>query len=312
MTNPTRVAAVLTAAVVAGLIFCARFDPAIAQRVSSAAAPAAAASGAIKPRGRAYLFRGFAGMVFSRGTDELAEKIEQAGFTATVNEAVMCPKIGKEAIADYRRDPAMIILIGHSVGGACVVSLAEVLQAEDIPVALAVSTEPARITHDVPTNVERFINIFQSNSILGGVEAVPAPGFQGHYASFDLVEHKKISHVNMEKTGSIQDQVLNKILQLAATPAKTESEAVPIHYVVPADAAIELWDSGMPVIARSGDTLQTLAALYRVPLWSLAQINQVPDDALLVAGQRVIIPRHLLPPAAPDKVSASGKKSSRR
>jgi hypothetical protein len=32
-----------------------------------------------------------------------------------------------------------------------------------------------------------------------------------------------------------------------------------------------------------------------VPLWSLTQINQMPDSAPLTAGQRVIIPRHLLP-----------------
>jgi hypothetical protein len=37
-----------------------------------------------------------------------------------------------------------------------------------------------------------------------------------------------------------------------------------------ANAAIEQ----MPVFARSGDTLQTIAALYHLPLWSLSQINK--------------------------------------
>ena len=72
------------------------------------------------------------------------------------------------------------------------------------------------------------------------------------------------------------------------------------------------WDSGVPAVARSGDTLQTLAALYRVPVWSLAQTNQVPDDALLVAGERVIIPRHLEQPIAPSTAAVSGKTPSRR
>ena len=49
-------------------------------------------------------------------------------------------------------------------------------------------------------------------------------------------------------------------MQLAATPVKAEGEPVPMRYVVPAKAAIELWDSGMPVAARPGDTLQTIAA----------------------------------------------------
>jgi pimeloyl-ACP methyl ester carboxylesterase len=308
MTNPTRVVAVLIAASLSVCVFGGRFDPATGQIATTEAQ--AVANPAAKPRGRAYLFRGFAGMVFSRGTDKLADKIKQFGFTATVNEAMMCPNIIKEAIQDYRRDPAPIYLIGHSVGGACALSFAESLRDEQIPVRLLVTTEPARISHDVPPNVERYINIYQSDSVLGGIDVAPAPGFQGHYATFDLAEHKEISHVNMEKSEVLHDQVLTKMLQ-PATLAKAETDVMPLHYVVPADAAIELWDSGMPVLARPGDTLQTLAAFYRVPLWSLSQINQVPDDALLVPGQRVIVPRHLGSPA-PTPPTAAAKAPSRR
>ena len=297
--NRTHIAVLLIAAVPSGLIFCTRIDSSLAAGQAAAAAPPPAANAAPELRGRAYLFRGFAGMVFSRGTDKLADKMKGFGFTATVNEAVMCPDIIKDAIRDYRREAAPIYLIGHSVGGACVLSFAEALRDEQIPVRLLVTTEPARISHDVPPNVERFINIFQSDSVLGGIDVAPAPGFQGHYATFDLVQHKEISHVNMEKSEYLHDQVLTKMLVPVMAPAKPEGEAVPLRFVVPTDAAIELWDSGTPVVARSGDTLQTLAALYRVPLWSLTQTNQVPDDALLVPGERVIIPRHLEQPIAP-------------
>ena len=59
---------------------------------------------------------------------------------------------------------------------------------------------------------------------------------------------------------------------------------------------IDLWDSGMPVFARPGDTLQTIAALYHVPLWSLTQANKgVAESAPLVPGERVVVPRHLMP-----------------
>jgi hypothetical protein len=312
MMNWTRIAVLLIAAIQSGLIVCATVDSAAAASHAVAAAAPPASNAAPEPRGRAYLFRGFAGMVFSRGTDKLADKMKGFGFTATVNEAVMCPNIIKEAIRDYRREPAPIYLIGHSVGGACVLSFAEALRDEQIPVRLVVTTEPARISHDVPLNVERYINIFQSDSVLGGIDVAPAPGFQGHYATFDLVEHKEISHVNMEKSEFLHDQVLTKMLLPVTTPAKPEGEAVPLRFVVPADATIELWDSGAPAVARSGDTLQTLAALYRVPLWSLAQTNQVPDDALLVPGGRVIIPRHLEQPIAPSTDAVSGKIPSRR
>ena len=93
----------------------------------------------------------------------------------------------------------------------------------------------------------------------------------------------------------IHTQLLTKILQIPETPAKLEGESVPIRYVVPADAAIDLWDSGMPAVVRAGDTLETIAASYRVPLWALTQINQIPEGAALVANQRVIVPRHLVP-----------------
>ena len=67
--------------------------------------------------------------------------------------------------------------------------------------------------------------------------------------------------------------------------------------------ALELWDSGTPQLARSGDTLQTLAALNGVPLWSLTQANQYSDSAPLSVGQRVLVPRRLVPPVATAAVS---------
>jgi len=286
-------------------------DPATAGPVGAASGQAAPARPMSEPRGRAYLFRGFAGLIFSLGIDQLAERIERAGFPATVNEAVMCSAVAAEAIRSYRQAPAPITVIGHSVGAACALSFAEMLSAENIPVSLVVTTDPARISGDVPLNVERYIDIFQSNSLLGGRDVVPAKGFQNHYASFDLVEHNEINHLNIEKAESMHEQVVTKIEQLATTSAKTETETVPIKLVVPADATLELWDSGMPVFTRASDTLQTLATLYHVPLWSLVQINRIPGSAPLAPGQRIVVPRHLLPFAAPATGAISGQSPAR-
>ena len=300
MIKPTQV--FLIAAILSGGLVWGALD--------QAAAGDAGANAPLKPR--AYLFRGFAGMIFSRGTDDLGDRIEKAGFHATVNEAVVCPQIAKDAIADYRRDPALIVLIGHSMGGACAISFAEMLQAEHIPVSLLVTTEPNRIAHKVPLNVERYIGIYQSNSLLGGFDAVPAPGFRGHVATFDLVKHSEISHVNMEKNSEIQDQVMNKILELAETPAKAEGPSMPIHYVVPADSAIELWDSGKSITARSGDSLEALAAAYHVPVWSLIQANHLPDGTPIAIGTQIVVPRHLGPLAVHTSAKASGQKRATR
>ena len=73
---------------------------------------------------------------------------------------------------------------------------------------------------------------------------------------------------------------------------------MPLRYVVPPDAPLELWDSGTPQSARSGDTLQRLAALNHVPLWSLTQLNQYSESAPLLQGQRVLVPRRLISPVA--------------
>ncbi len=160
---------------------------------------------------------------------------------------------------------------------------------------MLVTIDPAHINPKVPLNVERYINIFLRHDILGGGDVVPENDYQGHYASFDLSKHEDIIHINIDKIDSIDQQLVAKIRQLAATPAKSEGEGVPIRYVIPADAAIELWDSGMPVYVNSGDTLETLAAYYHVPLWSLTQINQISDATPLADHQRIIVPRHLVP-----------------
>jgi hypothetical protein len=247
------------------------------------------------PRGRAYLFRGALGQIFSRGMDRLANRIEQSGVTASVNDFTFCTFIAEQAIRDYRQHPAPITIIGHSIGGFCGLKFAEMLQAENIPISLLVTIDPAHINPKVPLNVERYINIFLRHDILGGGDVEPKKDYQGHYASFDLSEHEGILHITIDKIDSVDRQLVTKIRQLAATPVKAEGEGVPIRYVVPADAAIELWDSGMPVYVRSGDTLKTLAAYYHVPLWSLTQINQVSENTPLAARQRIIVPRHLIP-----------------
>lgn len=305
MINATQVATFVIGAMLSACVFSTGSDLALAGPIaasSDAAAGTAAPDAppqpkefATQPRGRVYLFRGALGPIFSRGMDRLTKRLEHAGIRADVYEFTICRLIAEQAIRDYRDDPAPITLIGHSMGGLCALKFAEMLQDENIPVSLVVTIDPAHASPKVPLNVERYINIFLSNSVLGGGDVVAVQGYQGHYASFDLSEHEEITHINIDKMDSIHEQLVSAIAQLATTPAKTEGEAVPLRYVVPPNTPIELWDSGTPLSARSGDTLQTLAALHHVPLWSLTQINRLSDSAPLTVGQRVIVPRHLVP-----------------
>ena len=301
MINPTSAATIVLGAMLSAPLLCGGLDLAVAAPVAAssetATPPPDATRPVVVPHGRAYLFRGALGPIFSRGMDRLTERIEHAGITADVYEFTICRIIAASAIRDYRENPAPIILIGHSMGGFCALIFSELLEAENIPVSLVVTIDPPQVSPNVPLNIERYINIFLSKSVLGGSHMKPKQGYRGHYASFDLSEHEEVSHVNIEKMDVIQEQLVSKVVQLATMPAKAEGEALPLNYVVPPDAAIELWDSGMSVFARPGDTLQTIAALYHVPLWSVAQMNKGAENTPLVPGERVIVPRYLVPQA---------------
>jgi hypothetical protein len=301
MIKPSQVAAVIAAAILSACLFLLGLDPATAGQVAAssvaATSPPVAPEPAVVPHMRAYLFRGALGPIFSRGMDHLADKIENASIPANVYEFTICRMVAESAIREYRTDPALIILIGHSMGGFCVLKFSEMLQAENIPVSLAVTIDPPQVSPPVPSNIERYLNIFLSKSVLGGSHIKPAKGYQSHFASFDLSERKEVSHFNIDEKDAFDQQFLAKIVKLATTPAKVDGVPPQLNYVVPSDAAaIELWDSGMPVFARPGDTLQTIAGLYHVPLWSLTQVNKgVMEDAPLVPGERVVVPRHLMP-----------------
>jgi len=298
--NPARAVAALTGVLLWISLPDGGFNLAAAEPISApteslispAPIPLAAPSEA-GPRGRAYLFRGALGPFFSRGIDALGERLEDAGITANVYEFTICRLIADNAIREYRENPAPIILIGHSMGGFCALKFAEILEKEGIKADLVVAIDPAHVTPDVPLNVDRFINIFLSKDILGGGDVKPKPGYRGHYASFDLSQHDEVSHINIEKMATLQEQLVTKALQLAA--AKADGDAVPIRCVVPAKAAVELWDSGVTILARPGDDLQSIAAAYHVPVWSITQLNKGVERNPLVPGKRIIVPRHLAP-----------------
>lgn len=255
-------------------------------------------------RGHAYLFRGVGGLIYSRGMDRLAERINRTGVQASVSTYLVWRVAAAEAIQKWRKDRAPITVLGHSAGGDSAVAFAYALQSANVPVALLVTYDPTRIAADVPPNVERFINIYQSRNIMGGGDVTPAQGFHGHYASINLKDHGEIVHINIEKSERIHEQLVRKIAALPTTPT-AQGEVVPIRFVVPARAAIDLWDSGAPVNAVAGDTVQSLAAAYRVPAWAVAQINKMPESAQLKPGQRIIVPRSLAP-AEPAEVPVSG------
>ena len=242
-----------------------------------------------EPRGRAYLFRGLIGLI-DWGMDELAQRINRSGVAANIGSHLAWREVANQAISDYRRNPKPISVIGHSIGGDAALEFAQALNAAHVPVSLLITYDPNRSAGRVPANVERYIDLYQSSNFLGGGDIAPGPGFHGHYASFNLKNRAEVIHVNMDKFEGIQKQLAAKI---RTAGARGDGEAVPLHIVFPATGPIELWDSGRAVSANAGDTLQSLATTYHVPLWALAQINQKSENAALTEGERIVVPRHL-------------------
>src|ERR1700733_363521 len=259
-----------------------------------------------EPRGRAYLFRGLIGLI-DGGMDELAGRITRTGVAANIGSHLEWRSVADQAIADYKRDPKPISVVGHSAGGDAAIEFAAALGAARVPVALLITYDPNRSAGTVPANVERYIDLYQSSNFLGGGDLAPGHGFHGHYAAFNLKDRPEIIHVNMDKFAGIQEQLAAKI---RSAGARGEGEAVPLNIVFPSAGPIELWDSGMPVAAHAGDTLQTLAATYHVPLWALTQINQKSENAALTEGQRIVVPRNIGQRFAPRPVSSPAKDSA--
>src|SRR5215468_11819908 len=240
-------------------------------------------------RGRAYLFYGLIPQI-DWGMDELAQRINRSGIAAGNYSHASWRSTADQAIADYRRDPKPIAAVGHSIGGDSAVQFAQALGAAHVPVSLLITYDPNRGSDSIPANVHRYINLYQSSNILGGGDLAPSPGFHGHYASYNLKDRSEIIHVNLDKFSRIQELLAAKIRSMAGGG---EGEAVPLRIVFAAAGPIELWDSGVAISAHAGDTLQSLAAAYHVPLWAVAQTNRKSESAALSEGERVVVPRYL-------------------
>src|ERR1022692_1025704 len=175
-------------------------------------------SASVPTNGHVYLIRGLLGEVFSRGLDQLAENINNRGVRATVHGLLEVNSLTEEIIKKYKDDPssAPIILIGHSSGGDAIISMAQKMKKENVPVGLAFGFDPTSHAGPVPDNVEVFINLFQRSNPIGGGEVKAAPEFPGRLINVDLQEHSEIIHITLDKSLKIHELVADEIIAYAA------------------------------------------------------------------------------------------------
>jgi hypothetical protein len=264
--------------------------------------------------GRVYILRGI-GHIWSGGMTELADELNRRGTTASAHRHSEWIDVAEEAIRLHKSDPERwpVVLIGHSNGADMSINIARRLKAHKIPVALIVAYDPTRFSGDVPSNVHRFINLYQATNLLGGGQIHPARDFRGQLINVDLRNHFEIGHMNIDKSRRLKEEVIAKVLQVVAFPQHhAASQMVSIKYVVPMNARIELWDGGLPVELQPGQTIDAVASLYGVPAWAVRQASKISDDEDVAPGRQIIVPRHINTLAPPGATAEFGRPSDGR
>jgi pimeloyl-ACP methyl ester carboxylesterase len=150
-----------------------------------------------------YLVRGVFNV--SVGLDELAAKFNKRGVPATVYGPMSPGSVASDAIAAYKSGKVRnIVLIGHSLGGGTVFSVAESLRDQKIPVALMIVLDAAG--GPAPANVRRVINYY-----VGGGTVTAGPGFRGSVQNIDVSRIPGMDHMAIQSMSSMHQKMMSNV-----------------------------------------------------------------------------------------------------
>jgi len=163
---------------------------------------------------RVLLLRGWFGL-FSTGLDGIADELKAKGIDAEVAGHL----VWETAVDDILRDRAAgkiapIVLIGHSQGANNVIDMARALQKRSVRVDLLVTLAPF-MQDPIPANVVRAINYYQSPG--WGAPLSTDVGFHGKLSNVDVSNDWTITHVSIDKSQRIRDEIVREIDALAHT-----------------------------------------------------------------------------------------------
>jgi pimeloyl-ACP methyl ester carboxylesterase len=179
--------------------------------VVSLAAPALSqTSVASKPKTAAhvYLLRGLLNL--SPGIDEMGSLLQRRGINATVHNHLEWAALAEQAIANCKSGrESPIILIGHSMGAAAAVYMADRLRQEDVQVSLVVTLDPV-VKTTVYGNVSRVENYYFSNGI--GTTVERASGFRGSLQNVDMKDHAELGHISLTTSDAVQRQIIGDVM----------------------------------------------------------------------------------------------------
>lgn len=172
---------------------------------------------------RVYLLRGLADV--SVGLDDLAAKLRRHGYPAVVASHTDASAVAARVLSEHKPGDA-IIVIGHSLGADASLDVAQTVAAKGRRVELLVAFSPAT-TGEVPANVGRAINYYQSNSFWNHVWK-PGSGFRGQLRNVDLAGNADVHHFNIEKLPSLHNAIIGFARGVTGQPAPGQAPGAEI------------------------------------------------------------------------------------
>jgi pimeloyl-ACP methyl ester carboxylesterase len=170
-------------------------------------AHASAAAGTTK----AYLLRGIFNV--SVGLDDLALRLNRMGIATTVAGHGESGAVAAEAIRDYRSGKVRtVILIGHSLGGSAVLSMADELNKASVPIALLIALD-AGSSGPVAPNVRRAVNFY-----VGGAQLAPAPGFRGSLQNINVGNIPGMTHMALQSMPLMHQKMISLVSAARGAP----------------------------------------------------------------------------------------------
>jgi len=195
-----------------------------------------------------YLMRGLLN-IFSLGMDQLATEIQSHGIDANVYNHTVADSVVAQIVAKYHAgDHGPYMLVGHSLGADAVMTMAQSLNAQGVPVALVIPFDGTG-SYAASKNVACVLNMTQRYYAY----MRPGSGFRGKLQNVDVSGDPGIDHFTIDKSPRLQAVALNSVLQAAhsencrpglTAPAVARSKEAPAPKEAPAKSASPLLRPG--------------------------------------------------------------------
>lgn len=174
-------------------------------------------------RPHVYLMRGLLN-IFSLGMDQLAVQIQRHGIDASVYNHTFSDLIVDRIVRMYRAgDHGPYMLVGHSLGADAVMSMAQQLNGQGVPVALVIPFDGTG-SYAASRNVACVINMTQRKYAY----MEPGAGFRGMLTNVDVSNNPSIDHFNIDEVPRLQAEALRYILETAHEETCRPGRAGPI------------------------------------------------------------------------------------